>query len=137
MASNFRCTIVTPESQLLDDEVTYASIPAWDGQVGLMHQRAPLLAKLGHGPLRLDYASGGSRWLYIGGGFAQMENDRLAVLTEQAIGVEDMVRQDVEAELKEAQARIATDIETAERRDREIHRAKTMLHIIDEHGAKA
>ncbi len=136
MASSFRCTIVTPEAQLLDDEVTYASIPGWDGQVGLMHQRAPLLVKLGDGALRLDYASGGSRWFYVGGGFAQMKDDRLTVLTQEAVGVEEMVRQDVQATLKEAQARVAPTLDEVDRRRREISRAQTMLHLIDGHGPK-
>ncbi|HAI13510.1 MAG TPA: hypothetical protein DCM28_17515, partial [Phycisphaerales bacterium] len=51
MATSFQCTLVTPERQLVDQPVTYASIPAWDGLMGVEPQRAPLMIKLGAGAL--------------------------------------------------------------------------------------
>ena len=33
MATSFKCTIVTPSESLFDDEVTYVTLPAWDGQL--------------------------------------------------------------------------------------------------------
>ena len=51
---SFQCTVVTPEQQVLDETVTQAILPAHDGQIGILTDRAPLLVKLGVGPLRLD-----------------------------------------------------------------------------------
>ena len=70
MAETLQCTLVTPSAQLLDEEITYASVPAWDGLIGIAPMRAPLLIKLEDGPLRLDFTQGGSRWFFVGGGFA-------------------------------------------------------------------
>ena len=42
----FQCIIVTPEQQVLDESVTQAIIPAHDGLLGILTDRAPLLAKL-------------------------------------------------------------------------------------------
>ena len=42
----FRCVLVTPELQVLDESVTHAIIPAEDGWLGILTDRAPLLAKL-------------------------------------------------------------------------------------------
>ena len=36
MAKTFRCSIVTPVASIFEGELTYASIPAWDGQLGMM-----------------------------------------------------------------------------------------------------
>ena len=58
MAKTFRCSIVTPVEMVFDDEVIYASFPAWDGQQGMMAGQSPLLTRLGTGPLRLDFAAG-------------------------------------------------------------------------------
>ncbi len=46
MAATFRCTIVTPSESLLDEEVTYVNLPAWDGQTGVMAATSPFLTKL-------------------------------------------------------------------------------------------
>jgi F-type H+-transporting ATPase subunit epsilon len=127
----FHCTIVTPEKQVLDAEVTYASLPAWDGLLGLAPQRAPLMLKLGDGPMRLDFPEGGSRWFFLAGGFAQMKDNRLAVLTEEAIGSEEIVRQDVEAARKEAEARVARSDEEVAKRDRQINRARHLIDVLE------
>jgi F-type H+-transporting ATPase subunit epsilon len=80
----FQCVVVTPEQQILDDSLRQAIIPAYDGQLGILTDRAPLLAKLGKGPLRLDLASGQSRVFQISGGIAQMKDNKLTILTTTA-----------------------------------------------------
>jgi len=71
----FSCVVVTPEQQILDESLTQAIIPAADGLLGILTHRAPLLAKLGKGPLRLDLASGQRKTFQIEGGVAQMKDD--------------------------------------------------------------
>jgi F-type H+-transporting ATPase subunit epsilon len=80
----FKCTLVTPEQQLFDDSLTQAIIPASDGLLGILTNRAPLLAKLAKGPLRLDLPSGEKKMFTINGGIAQMKDNRLTILTEGA-----------------------------------------------------
>jgi F-type H+-transporting ATPase subunit epsilon len=80
----FHCVVVTPEQQLLDESLTQAIIPAADGMLGILTGRAPLLAKLGTGALRLDLASGQRRVYRIEGGIAQMKDNHLTILTQSA-----------------------------------------------------
>ena len=136
MADPFHCSVVTPSDELCDEQVTYASIPAHDGQIGLEHGRAPLLVKLGMGPLRLEYAEGGTRWFFVDGGFAQMKDNKLSLLTTEAVPAEDIVKRDTEAALKEAQARKSTNLEEADRRTAEIERAKHLLSLVEKLGNK-
>ena len=103
MAGTFQCTLVTPEQQLLDDPVLYASIPAHDGQIGLAPGRAPLLVQLGDGALRLDFEEGGARWFFIGGGFAQMKDNRLSIVADEAVPAEQIVKTKAEEDMAEAQ----------------------------------
>lgn len=105
VAKSFRCTIVTPSAAILDDEVTYVSFPAWDGQMGMMPGRSPLLTRLGVGTLRLDFVEGGSRWFLVDSGFAQVQGGNLTLLTERAMPSEQVSMQSAEAELAEANAR--------------------------------
>jgi F-type H+-transporting ATPase subunit epsilon len=85
---SFQCTLVTPEQQVLDELITQAIIPAHDGLVGILTDRAPLLVKLGAGPLRLDLPNKTSKEFKITGGVAQMKDNKLTILTPSAETVE-------------------------------------------------
>ena len=131
MADSFQCTLVTPEQQLLDEQVSYASIPAWDGLVGVAPQRAPLAMKLGDGPLRLDLPDGESRWFFVGGGFAQMKDNKLSVLADEAVAPGEVNAEETAASLKEAEARVALADEEVLARRRQINRAKHLLVLAE------
>ncbi|MHC4989516.1 MAG: ATP synthase F1 subunit epsilon [Planctomycetota bacterium] len=105
--ATFRCTIVTPTAEIFDDQVTYASVPAWDGQLGVMVGQSPLLSRLGIGGLRVDYADGSSRSFLIDGGFAQVHREVLTLIADDAIPVDSISLEDARAELAEANSRVA------------------------------
>lgn len=109
MAETFRCTLVTPEAQVLDEQVTYVTFPAWDGQVGIAPGRSALLARVGIGSMRLDFASGASRWYLLEGGFAQMLGDQLTILSDKSTPAENLIASDANRELEAALAMTATD----------------------------
>jgi len=88
MAKTFQCSLVTPQRQELEGEATYANLPAHDGQLGVMADHAPMLVKLGSGPMRLDMAEGSARRFALDGGFAQMRQNKLILITERATEVE-------------------------------------------------
>lgn len=135
----FRCRMVTPTEKLVDDAVVYASIPAWDGLMGVLAGRAPFLGRLGLGELRLTFAGSGSsapgtRSFLVDGGFLKMADNALTIVAERAFPAETISEIDAEAELREAEARQipadSADTTTASaslRRDRERARLKVKL----------
>lgn len=136
MAQTFHCTLVTPEKQVLSDEVTYASVPAWDGLMGIAYQRAPMVTKLGQGVLRLDFPQGGTRHFYISGGFVQVKDNDLSLLTTEALPAEQVVRHEIVEKLKAAQAMNADTTEQAEQKTNQINRNKAILAMLDEFDNK-
>lgn len=106
MAKTFRCRIVTPSAEIFDGDAVYASVPAWDGQIGFMPARAAVLAELGTGSMRVDLASGGRRDFLLRGGFAQMEGDDLTLLTDGAETVEEIDLANAEKALAAANAEL-------------------------------
>jgi F-type H+-transporting ATPase subunit epsilon len=136
VAGKFRCTLVTPEQQLLDADVTYASIPAHDGQIGLMPGRAPLLAKLGDGALRLDFTDGGSRWFFVGGGFAQMKDNKLSLVADEAMPADQIVAATAEADMKAALAKTAHSDAEIDAKLRAIDRARALTAVHQKSGGK-
>lgn len=136
MAKPFKCSIVTPTEAVLDDEVTYASIPAWDGQLGFISGRSPVLTKLGIGALRLEFTEGGERWYMIDGGFAEFHDDVLSILSDDAIPAESLVLREAEAELAEAQARVVQSTEDREKVERDYNRAMAKVALAKAHQAR-
>lgn len=114
---SFQCIVVTPEQQALDESITQAIVPGHDGLIGILTDRAPLLAKLGVGPLRVDLVNGQKRYFFISGGVAQMKDNRLTILSTQAIPASEIDAEAARAEYAEAAARRITDDKSFEERD--------------------
>ncbi|MBT8485149.1 MAG: ATP synthase F1 subunit epsilon [Phycisphaerales bacterium] len=104
MSKTFRCTVVTPARAVFDDAVSYATFPAWDGQQGVLPGQSPILSRLGIGPMRVD-ADGGSQWWLVEGGFAQIRDDVLMILTERATPVDELSAAEAEEALVDANER--------------------------------
>ncbi|MEL7473110.1 MAG: F0F1 ATP synthase subunit epsilon [Planctomycetota bacterium] len=108
MSKTILCKVVTPSEKLLDEPITYASIPAWDGLFGVLPGRAPIVAKLGVGELTLEFpdttAAGGRRSYFVRGGFAEMAGDELTILAEEATPASSLTVTDAEQALREAEA---------------------------------
>ena len=119
----FQCTVVTPEQQVLDETVSQAILPAHDGQLGILSNRAPLLVKLGTGPLRVDLPGGQRRVFFVEGGIAQMKSNRLTILTDDAIPASEIDAETARAEYAEAAARVPTDEKARKDRERAMRRA--------------
>ncbi len=81
----FSVSVVTPEEAVIErDDASMVIVPAHDGEIGVMRGHAPILLRLGIGALRVELADGKKQTYYVDGGFAQMVDNRLTVLTEQA-----------------------------------------------------
>ena len=126
----FQCVVVTPEQQVLDASLKQAILPAHDGLVGILTDHAPLLVKLGVGPLQVDAAEGGkSETYFVDGGVAQMKDNKLTILTNEATPANEINAEAARAEFAEATARVATDAKTAEERNKALERARAKQHM--------
>jgi F-type H+-transporting ATPase subunit epsilon len=81
--ATLQCTVVTPEGAILDLAADSVVVPAWDGEVGFLPGHARFLAKLGIGLLRVTH-EGRTEQMLVEGGFVQVADDRVTVLTDTA-----------------------------------------------------
>jgi F-type H+-transporting ATPase subunit epsilon len=102
VADAFRCTIVTPDEAIFDEDVTYVSMPSWDGQQGVMSGQSPLLTRLGIGSLRIDRNGSDALVYWVDGGFARADGSTLTILTEHAVLPQDLSATEAEKELAAA-----------------------------------
>lgn len=78
-----RVSVISPEATLFEGEATAVVAPAYDGQVGILTNHAPMMTLLGRGPLRVD-GPGGERRFEVERGFLQVVDNQVRVVTERA-----------------------------------------------------
>jgi F-type H+-transporting ATPase subunit epsilon len=98
----------------------------YDGQLGIMRDRAPLIGRLGYGTLRLQTAAGPEKY-YVDGGFAHVENDVVNVLTARTIPVDLLDGQEASDALEAALEMPSTTPEEARLRETAVLRARGQL----------
>jgi F-type H+-transporting ATPase subunit epsilon len=76
--------IVTPEQRVLAVDADEVRLPGLEGGFGVRPGHTPIVAALAAG--ELVYITGGSTTRYaVGEGFAEVSNDRVRVLVEEAV----------------------------------------------------
>ena len=78
-----KVSVISPERVLFEGEAESVVAPAFDGEVGILSRHAPMLTLLGKGTLKLA-AAGGDRRFTVEGGFLQVADDHVRVVTEHA-----------------------------------------------------
>jgi F-type H+-transporting ATPase subunit epsilon len=75
-------SVISPEASLFEGDATSVVAPAFDGEVGILTGHAPMMTLLGSGELRID-GGGGALRFRIDGGFLQVINDQVRIVTER------------------------------------------------------
>jgi F-type H+-transporting ATPase subunit epsilon len=135
MAQNdtFHCSLITPERVLVETDATFVAFPAHDGEVGILPGRAPLLFTMGAGELRVQSPQG-DQVFFVDGGFAQMVENRLSLLTQVAKKIEEIDPAAVEKQFADAHAMpMKTDAEF-KARQRVLRSAQAQRRILARRG---
>jgi F-type H+-transporting ATPase subunit epsilon len=121
------CVVVTPERALLDEPADFVAVPLYDGELGVLSRRAPLVGRLGCGELRIRRGETTQR-LFVDGGFVQVRDDTVTVLTARAQRAEEIDAAAAEAALQAAPA--AATPQAREERIKAQERARAQLRIV-------
>ena len=78
-----KVSVISPEASLFEGDAVSVVAPAFDGEVGILSGHAPLMTLLGKGELRIVASTDASRTFSIEGGFLQIVNNHLRVVTER------------------------------------------------------
>ena len=123
-----QCVVVTPERTLFDELVEFVALPLLDGELGILPGRSPLLGRLGYGELRTK-SQGRSMRYFVDGGFAQVRDNVVTVLTNRAIPADQLDVAAANAELERAKARrVGNEQESAEQ-TRLKDRARALIRV--------
>jgi F-type H+-transporting ATPase subunit epsilon len=84
VSRTLKVSVISPEATLFEGEAASVIAPAFDGEVGILPQHAPMVTTLGRGVLRVG--EGATRY-QVEGGFLQVVDDVVRVVTEHATKV--------------------------------------------------
>ncbi len=126
MAESLKCVVVTPERAILDEPADFIVVPMYDGELGIALNRLPLIGRLGFGELRITQGQK-VRHLYVDGGFVQIRDNVVTVLTSKAVAVGDINTQAAEEVLRTP--KIETTPEGQEALQKTQQRARAQLRL--------
>jgi F-type H+-transporting ATPase subunit epsilon len=135
VGKTLRCVVVSPERAVLDETATFVALPLYDGELGVLPGRLPLIGRLGFGELRVVQGSAVRRY-YVDGGFVQIRANVVTVLTAKAIPATDINVAAAREALAAAQHPAATP-EAQEANLKTQQRARAQIHVAQKSGQTA
>jgi F-type H+-transporting ATPase subunit epsilon len=82
-STRIQLSIISPERVVFEGEGDQIVVPAWDGEVGILRDHAPMMLLLGTGDVRVRRGETEERF-FISGGFLQVIDNKVTVLSERA-----------------------------------------------------
>ncbi|HEV3483809.1 MAG TPA: F0F1 ATP synthase subunit epsilon [Vicinamibacterales bacterium] len=135
LPSHLDLQIVTPDRQLVHEQVDEVQVPGSEGYFGVLPGHTPFLATLGTG--ELWYRKGQEKTFFaLAGGFAEVLPDRVTILARIAERAEDIDPERAEAARARAEKRLAepkTDLDY-ERARASLERALIRLQVAGRAG---
>ena len=134
MAKLMQLEIVTPDKSLLvKNNVSYVLAETVGGGVGIMANHAPLIGTLQEGPLKYRDEAGKDYFIFLDGGFMEVNNNKVTVLSAIAEMAEDIDVARAQGAQARARARIdnpepTTDLEVV---GRNLRRANARLKTVE------
>ncbi len=126
--NDIHCSVITPEAKVFEGAADFVALPAHDGEIGVLPNRAPLLCKLGIGVLRVRRGDQVAQW-FVDGGFAQVIANQLTVLTQRALQPQAIDPAAANRSLEEALRMEMRDDAARQARNDAVARAKTQLRL--------
>jgi F-type H+-transporting ATPase subunit epsilon len=111
--NTMRLEIVTPDAVVYSGAVDMVTLPAIDGQIGILPMHVPLMTVLVPGEL-IVRKEGRDESLAVGEGLIEVTADRVAVLTDLAVAAANIDVAKAEEERLRAEARLREKLSAEE-----------------------
>ena len=128
MAKLLQVVVVTPEATVLEQEAEFVALPLYDGEIGIAPLHSPLIGRLGYGEMRIKTGAKTLHY-YIDGGFVQVVDDVVSVLTNRAVLASKLDIAVAQAQLSSAMTKPVDTPELLAIRDRIVAQARAQIHV--------
>jgi F-type H+-transporting ATPase subunit epsilon len=113
MANTLRLEIVTPEATVYSQDVEMVTLPAVNGQMGVLPQHIRLMTQMVPGEM-IVRKDGHDDFLAVGEGLVEVTNERVSIVTNMAIAVESIDEASAEEARQRAAARLKEKLSSEE-----------------------
>lgn len=93
MASQFELTVVSAERKIFEGAVTSVRVSGTDGELGVYAGHTPLLTAIKPGMVKFTLADGKEEFIYVSGGFLEVQPTVVTVLADTAIRGDELDEQ--------------------------------------------
>jgi F-type H+-transporting ATPase subunit epsilon len=124
----FHFELVSPEKLVFSGEVDAVVVPGSEGQFTVMKDHAPFMSTLKPGVVEIDVAPSNKTKLFVRGGFADVAANRLTILAEYAIPLEQLDAAAIASDIKDAEEDIA-DAKTEDLRHAAAEKRDQLLEL--------
>ena len=115
---------------MLDCKAASASLPGFDGSVGILRNHAPMLCKLGLGIMSVRDISGrADAYFLIEGGFARVSENFLVVLAYDVVSFEHMERSKAKDLIAKAKEVVVGNVYIKYQKGQQIEQQKARLLV--------
>jgi F-type H+-transporting ATPase subunit epsilon len=119
--------VITPEGPAFSGEAQIVVVPGEAGQLGVLANHAPLIARLKPGQTKVTDAAGTVFEFATAGGYIQVRKNEALVLVGEAVRREDIEPAAARARLDQANAELAR----AQEGEGDVHRAEREARFAD------
>ena len=106
MAATLKLEIVTPDAKTYSEDVEMVTLPAVEGEMGVLPHHVPLMTQIVPGEI-IALKDGKEIYLAVGEGFVEVTGERVAIMTDMAIRAENIDEAKAEEAKRRAEARLA------------------------------
>jgi F-type H+-transporting ATPase subunit epsilon len=90
MAKTLHVDIVSAEQSIFSGAAEMVIAPAEGGELGIMAEHAPLLARIKPGTVRIINAGAEEEVIYVSGGLMEVQPDRVTLLADTSVRAHDL-----------------------------------------------
>jgi F-type H+-transporting ATPase subunit epsilon len=126
--TQIRCVVVTPERTEVDVQCDSLTLPLFDGELGILPGRAPMVGRLGFGILKLRAGSNVTEW-FVDGGFVQVTRDGTYILTDRLLKPDQIDKKQAEEDLNKALAIKSNSAEAASLKERALAQSRAKVRL--------
>ena len=107
MLDKFTVEIITPDKPILKSEASEVTIPAYEGQMGILNNHIPLITFLRPGVIIVNNKE--EKKYYVEEGTVEFSNNNLLILTSTASDLTDLNQNSIEDLLSHARSKLSDD----------------------------
>jgi F-type H+-transporting ATPase subunit epsilon len=107
VSKSFRLQIVTPERTVYEGEVTSLTLPALDGEMGVLANHAPMVTAVDMGPVKVVEADGDVLDMFVSDGFFEVAGGQARLLADTGERASDIDPARADEAEKRARERLA------------------------------